>query len=199
MESINFGAFLTFVVVTTFTPGPNNITSSSMGILYGYRKTLNYLLGIAVGFFIIMLLSGVISSTLYAIFPSLESVMRIIGAGYILYLAYKTLRSTYKFSEDEAPALGFMNGFLLQALNPKVWVYGLTLYTTFLATITNNLLLMLISAVFLALVGFSSISTWTISGAAIKQFLRNPNFQKAVNVVLALLLVYTAIELSGII
>jgi len=199
MESINFGAFLTFVVVTTFTPGPNNITSSSMGILYGYRKTLNYLLGIAVGFFIIMLLSGVISSTLYAIFPSLESVMRIIGAGYILYLAYKTLRSTYKFSEDEAPALGFMNGFLLQALNPKVWVYGLTLYTTFLATITNNLLLMLISAVFLALVGFSSISTWTISGAAIKQFLRNHNFQKAVNVVLALLLVYTAIELSGII
>ena len=198
MDAINLGTFLTFVIVTTFTPGPNNITSSSMGVLYGYRKSLKYISGIVTGFFGIMFLAGVISQTLYAIFPSLESYMRIIGATYILWLAYKTLKSSYSFEEDSSPVLGFLNGVLLQALNPKAWVYGLTLYTTFLVSITNNIIFLLLSALFLACVAFCATSTWALSGAAIKRYLKNPNFQKTINIILALLLVYTAIDLSGL-
>lgn len=199
METINLGALLTFVLVTTFTPGPNNITSSSMGILYGYRKTIHYLVGIAVGFFGIMFISGLVSRTLYSVFPSLETIMRVVGAGYILWLAYKTLKTSYEFSADQSPVLGFANGLLLQLFNPKVWVYGLTLYTTFLAAIPAHIALLLISALLLALVAFTSTSTWAVSGAAIRRFLHNPQLQKVINTVLALLLVYTAIELSGLI
>lgn len=198
MDTINLGAFITFVLVTTFTPGPNNITSSSMGVLYGYRKSLNYIAGIVTGFFGIMFLAGIISQTLYAIFPSLESVMRLIGAGYILWLAYKTLKSSYNFGEDKSAVLGFLNGVLLQALNPKAWIYGLTLYTTFLASITNNIVFLLISALFLACVAFCATSTWALSGAAIKHYLKNPNIQKGINITLAVLLIYTAVDLSGI-
>jgi len=198
MEAINLGAFFTFVIVTTYTPGPNNITSSSMGILYGYRKTINYLIGICVGFFGIMLLSGIVSGSLYAIFPSLEMIMRITGSGYILWLAYKTLKTSYQFSSDESPILGFSNGLLLQIFNPKVWIYGLTLYTTFLASITGNILWLLFTSIFLACVAFTATSTWAISGAAIKQFLANQALQKTINIILALLLIYTAIELSGV-
>ena len=198
METINLGAFLTFVFITTFTPGPNNITSSSMGILYGYRKSLKYMSGIVTGFFGIMFLAGIISQTLYAIFPSLESVMRIIGAVYILYLAYKTLKSSYNFGEEASPVLGFFNGLLLQALNPKAWIYGLTLYTTFLASITNNIIFLLISALFLACVAFCATSTWALTGAVIKRYLKNPNIQKGINITLAVLLIYTAVDLSGL-
>lgn len=198
METINLGAFLTFVFITTFTPGPNNITSSSMGVLYGYRKSLKYMSGIVTGFFGIMFLAGIISQTLYAIFPSLEAVMRIVGAIYIIWLAYKTLKSSYNFAEDSSPVLGFSNGVLLQALNPKAWIYGLTLYTTFLASITNNVVFLLISAIFLAGVAFCATSTWALSGAAIKHYLKNPKIQKAINIILAILLVYTAVDLSGL-
>jgi len=198
MDTINLGAFLTFVIITTFTPGPNNITSSSMGVLYGYRKSLRYISGIVTGFFGIMLLAGIISQTLYAIFPSLESVMRIIGAGYILWLAYKTLKSSYNFGEDSSPVLGFLNGVLLQALNPKAWIYGLTLYTTFLASITNNIIFLLLSALFLACVAFCATSTWALTGAVIKRYLTNPNIQKGINITLAVLLIYTAVDLSGL-
>lgn len=198
MNAVNLGALLTFVFVTTFTPGPNNISSSSMGILYGYRKTLHYLFGITVGFFLIMLSSALVSHTLYTLFPWLESVMRIIGALYILWLAYKTLKSSYQFSQEAAPTFGFRDGLLLQMFNPKVWLYGLTLYTTFLTAVTANAPLLLVSAVLLALVGFLSISTWTLSGAAIKCFLHILWMQKAINIGLALLLIYSAIELSGL-
>ena len=33
---------ISFVIVTTFTPGPNNISSAAMGVAYGYRRTLTY-------------------------------------------------------------------------------------------------------------------------------------------------------------
>lgn len=198
MDTINFGTFLAFVFVTTFTPGPNNITSSSMGINYGYRKTLKFLSGIVTGFFIIMLLSGMISQTLYALLPSVEVIIRIMGTLYILWLAYKTIKSSYQFTEDESPVLKFVDGFLVVTLNPKVWVFSLTLYTTFLAPITGNVIFLLISAIFLAGVAFCATSTWALSGAVIKRYLKNPKIQKSINITLAILLIYTAIDLSGL-
>lgn len=202
MDTINLAGFLTFVVITTFTPGPNNISSSSMGVLYGYPKTLRYIAGIVTGFFGIMFIAGIISNTLYTLLPSVETIMRLIGAAYILWLAYKTIKSSYKFDsendEEKSPALGYANGLMLQALNPKVWVFSLTLYTTFLVPITGNVIFLLISAGFLAFVAFCATSSWAIMGALIKRYLSNPKIQRAINIILALLLVYTAIDLSGI-
>ena len=37
-------ALMSFVIITTFTPGPNNISSASQGVLFGYRKALPYLI-----------------------------------------------------------------------------------------------------------------------------------------------------------
>ena len=199
MSPMNYGALLSFVLITTFTPGPNNISSSSMGILYGYQKSLNYLIGIASGFFGIMLLSGIISRTLYALFPSIEAALRIAGALYILWLAYTSLKTSYTFDLEKSPPLGFANGVILQAMNPKAWVYGLTLYTTFLASIAGNWGLLIPSAVVLALIAFSAISTWALTGAAIRRFLHHSRIQRFINAVLALLLAYTAVEVSGLI
>jgi len=201
MDTINIAGFITFVVITTFTPGPNNITSSSMGVLYGYRQTLRYIAGIVTGFFGIMFTAGVISNTLYTLLPSLEIIMRLLGAGYILWLAYKTVKSSYQFESDEdntSPALGYRNGFTLQAINPKVWIYALTLYTTFLTPVTGNVLLLVLSALFLAFIAFCATSSWAIMGALIKRYLNNSRIQRGINIILALLLVYTAIDLSGI-
>lgn len=53
------------------------------------------------------------------------------------------------------------------------------------------------SALFLAAVAFCAISTWALFGWAIKTRLRQPKIRRLVNMVLSLLLVYTAPELSG--
>lgn len=191
-------ALASFVVVTSFTPGPNNISSASMGILYGYKKTLGYLSGIVTGFFLVMLLCGWISKTLLYIFPSFESILRIIGALYILWLAWHTLMASYSFNEEDQNLLDFSNGFLLQLLNPKVIVYGLTLYSTFLGNMVTPPFFLFLSAMALAGVGFAAISTWTFFGAAIRIYMNQPMVKQGLNIVLSLLLVYTAFELSGI-
>ena len=189
---------ISFVIVTTFTPGPNNISSASMGVIYGYKKTFNYLVGIASGFFVIMIACAYLSSALLGIIPVAERYLRWVGAGYILWLAIGILRSNYAISESNERAQAFTKGFVLQLFNPKVAVYGLTLYSTFLAPISNRLDYLSLSAVTFAFTAYVATSTWALFGAAIKKKLKNDSLRKIINACLSLLLIYTAIELSGI-
>jgi cysteine/O-acetylserine efflux protein len=192
-------ALLSFIVVTTYTPGPNNISAASMGVLYGYKRTLPYLLGIVSGFFLMMTLSGLVSGFLLEKIPAFEGILRIAGAIYILWLAWHTLQASYSFDEEEEQKpLGYLQGFFLQVLNVKVIVYGLTLYSTFLAGKIPSLPVLILSAAALSAVGFTSVSLWTLFGAGIRKYLNQPKIRRIVNIVLALLLVYTAVDLSGV-
>src|SRR5262245_36220665 len=127
--AINLFSLLSYVFISTFTPGPSNISSASTGVLHGYKNTLPYQVGLAVGVFVIMLLSGWISTTLLSIFPALEAVLRYVGAVYILYLAFGILKASYIFTANDMNPLGFGHGIMLQILNPKLIVYAFTLFT----------------------------------------------------------------------
>ena len=195
---IDFVPFISFVLITTFTPGPNNISSTSMGVLYGYKRTIRYLLGIATGFFAVMLLCGLVSNTLLKVFPTFERVLRLVGAVYVIWLAIETLRESYNFTKDDQPLLGFMRGMLLQLLNAKMIIYGMTIYSTFLAPLVNQPYYLITTALGLAVLAFISITLWALFGSAIRTYLRLPKVKLGVNICLALLLVYAAIELSGL-
>jgi cysteine/O-acetylserine efflux protein len=194
----DFVALVSFVLIASFTPGPNNITSASMGIIFGYKQTLKYLAGIVAGFFLVMLVCGWISATLLQVLPSFENILRLVGAIYILWLAYHTFKASYDFEEGQQIQLGFSKGFFLQLLNPKAIVYGLTVYSTLLGDRVTGLLPLLFSAIALAGVGFCAISTWTLFGASIRTYLNHSRVKQVLNTILSLLLVYTAVELSGI-
>jgi len=195
---IEFTPFLTFVLVACFTPGPNNISSASMGVLYGYKKTLPYLLGIFTGLTLLMLLCGLVASSLFSLFPGLEMWLRYIGALYILWLAYGILRASYNFKSAQKAHLGYFRGIVLQIVNPKAVIYGMTIYSTFLASIVKDPLLMSLSALFSGSVTFIAVSTWTLFGSGIKTYLHQDRVRLGVNIVLCLLLVYTAVDISGL-
>jgi cysteine/O-acetylserine efflux protein len=146
-----------------------------------------------------MLLSGWLSTTLLSIFPTLEPALRYIGAGYILYLAFGILKAGYIFTEKDVQPLGFVHGFMLQILNPKLIVYAFTLFSAFLAPITDNLALLILAAALLATTSFSATSVWALFGTVIKSYLHHPHLKATVNIILSLFLVYTAIALVGII
>ena len=196
--SIDLFPLISFVLITTFTPGPANISSASMGVLHGYRDTLKFLLGLASGFLIIMSLSGLISATLLRLFPALEPVLRYIGAAYILYLAFAILKASYTFDAEDIKPMGFLHGLVLQVSNPKLLVYAFTLFSTFLAPISGNATLLILVIPLLALTAFFATSTWTLFGTVIKTYLHSPRAKMTVNIILALFLAYAAIELAGI-
>jgi cysteine/O-acetylserine efflux protein len=186
------------VLISTFTPGPSNIASASMGVLHGYKNTLAYQVGLAVGVFLVMLLIGWVSTAFLRIFPVLEPILRYIGAGYILYLAFKILKANYMFNEEDVKPIGFYHGFLLQILNPKLTFYAFTLFSAFLAPITQNVALLVVAAALLSMTSFGATSVWALFGAAVKSYLHQPRVKAIVNGLLALLLVYSAVNLVGL-
>ena len=196
--SIDLFPLISFVLITTFTPGPANISSASMGVLHGYKGALKFLLGLVSGFFFIMTLSGLISATLLRFFPALEPILRYLGAAFILYLAFSILKASYTFETGDLKPMGYLHGLLLQISNPKLLVYAFTLFSTFLAPVTENVSLLVLTLILLALTAFCATSTWALFGTIIKNYLHSPRAKMIVNVILSLFLVYAAIELTGI-
>ena len=197
--STDFLPLLSYVLISTFTPGPSNISSASVAVLHGYKHTLRYQVGLAAGVFLIMAFTGWISTTLLRFFPLLEPVLRYVGAGYILYLAYVILKASYTFTDQSTQTSGFFQGLMLQVLNPKLIVYAFTVFTAFLAPVTNDGVLVLSAAFLLAAISFGSTSVWAIFGTAIKTYLHNPRLKLIVNILLSLSLAYTAIALIGLV
>lgn len=190
---------ISYILISSFTPGPSNISSASLAVVHGYKNTMKYQAGLAAGVFLLMFLSGLLSTTIVKIFPTFEPIMRYAGAIYILYLAFGILKASYTFTEKDSKPLGFLQGFTLQILNPKLFVYAFTLFSAFLATISKNMTILLLVVTFLAVVAFCATSTWALFGSAIKTYLQHPRLKIVINVLLSLSLVYTAISLTGLI
>jgi len=198
MNLIDFRTLIPFALITIFTPGPGNLTSASMGINFGIKKTMYFLYGIFLGFFILMLFSGFFSNLLFVIFPSIEPIMRWVGAMYIFYLAFSTFKTTLSLEKNKnSSVLGFYNGLLLQLSNPKGIIFCLTLFSTLLRPIIDNFLFIIIFSLSLALLVFSSILTWTLFGAIINQYLRNKNVKIITSSIFSLLLIFTALNIIG--
>jgi cysteine/O-acetylserine efflux protein len=196
--SMSLMPIISYVIISTFTPGPSNISSASMAVLHSYKNTLKYQTGLAAAVFMMMFLSGWFSTTLLKLFPSLEPILRYAGAGYILYLAFAILKASYTFTANNQKPLGFVQGFMLNILNPKLVVYAFTLFSTFLSSITTSFPALTVVCLILALVSFCATSAWALFGNAIKIHLRNRKLKTIVNIVLALMLVYAAVSLLEI-
>lgn len=195
MQQVDLLATFVFAFITTFTPGPNTISSGTMGLNWGYRKSLPYFFGIATGFFGIMVLSSTLAVLLESLLPSVVTYVTIAGAAYILYLAWHIRSSSYVLKDSPARMPGYLNGLVLQLLNPKVSILGLTVYTTFLREMPRTTLNILVSTLFFTGLSFSALSTWALCGTAISTLLKDGKKRNVVNTILALALVYMAIKL----
>lgn len=189
------GALLTFAVVGTFTPGPNNIMAMERARRTGFRGSLNFVLGMGAGFFLVMLSCAVFNLVLEKMLPSIQSVLGTIGAIYMLYLAIKPfLRSQHGVVSD--PGGSWMVGLALQFLNPKLILYGIVIMSSFVLPYTSDPLALGLIAVGLAAIGLTAQICWALFGAVFQRYFSKHEF--AINVVMALLLLWCAVAISGI-
>ena len=189
------GALLTFVVVGTFTPGPNNIMAMERARRTGFRGSLRFVLGMAAGFFLVMLSCAAFNLVLEKMLPSIQSFLGAIGAVYMIYLAIKPfLPSKHGVVSD--PGGSWAVGMALQFLNPKLILYGIVIMSSFVLPYTSDPLVLGLVAVGLTAVGLASLICWALFGAVFQRYFSEHEF--AVNVVMALLLLWCAVAISGV-
>jgi len=74
----HFFAVALFALVTTGTPGPNNIMFAASGANYGIRKTLPHMLGVNLGLGSLHLLMGLGLGAVFLNFPLLQQVLKVV-------------------------------------------------------------------------------------------------------------------------
>lgn len=98
----NWFNFLSYAMVTAVTPGPNNIMSMSNAGRVGFRKSFPFNLGIWAGFSVVMLICTFFCNMLSEIIPKIKTPMLTIGALYMLWLAWNTLKDSCALEEKHA-------------------------------------------------------------------------------------------------
>lgn len=185
--------FLTYAVITAVTPGPNNIMSMSNAGRLGFKKTIPFNLGIWSGFSVVMLVCTLFCSLLSSVIPKIKIPMLIIGSVYMLYLAWKTFKSTSNIEENYSRS-SFLSGLALQFVNPKIYIYCVVSMEAYiLPYYSSNHLALFGFALLLAFIGFIFTNLWAAFGSIFK--LLFSKYSKITNIIMALLLVYCAVSL----
>lgn len=191
----NFLAFLSYVCVANLSPGPNTILSMSNSGRLGLKKGIRFNLGVAVGAFFVLLICSFFSLTLYSVFPSVKLVMVWAGAGYILWLAWRTLTTQPLAANKQVEVKGslFVQGLILQFVNPNTILYGLSVFTTFIIPYYNASFILIVLSALLAIAAFIGTGCWALFGSVFQKVIARHS--KAINTGMAILLAYCAASL----
>lgn len=192
-------SFFIYSVLTALLPGPNNILALNSSMKSGYKNSKTLLLGIYSGFTVVMLLAAFFTGFLLNSYGFLMNYLKYIGAVYLIYLAWLVMsgKPTVTDHEQEIPvsdsAGNFWKGFLLQLVNVKIIIYGITAFSSFIFPQFKELWIVLIFAFLLSFIGNSATWIWAVAGQNLQQFLNQ--YYKIVNIVMGVLLLYCAVSL----
>lgn len=184
-----FLALLLFAFTTSITPGPNNMMLFTSGVNFGFRRTIPHMLGIGVGFFVLLIAVGLGLGALLHTVPLLYTALKFAGGAYLIWIAWK-IGTSRSLSDRESGAqpMSFMSAAAFQWVNPKAWVMAVTA----MATYTNEQLYLfsvLLVGLAFAAVNVPSVSTWAGFGSALRDWLSDPVRLKWFNITMAVLLV----------
>ncbi|MBC9250821.1 lysine transporter LysE [Pseudomonas alcaligenes] len=182
-------AFVAFAFVTSVTPGPNNMMLLASGVNFGVRRSVPHMLGISLGFMLLVICVGLGLGQLFEQFPALYQVLRYAGAAYLIYLAWKIAGSgAPSASESRGKPFTFVQAAAFQWVNPKAWVMAIGAITTYTPQ-QGFLFNVLVIAALFALVNCPSVGLWTVAGSLLRRWLEHPLRLRLFNIGMALLLV----------
>lgn len=187
-----FLALLVYAFVTSVTPGPNNLMLLASGVNFGFVRTVPHMLGIGIGFLVLLLAVGAGLGAVLTAFPALHTALKVAGGAYLLYLAWKiaTTRSMASKGGDAARPMRFIEAAAFQWVNVKAWVMAVTAMAVYTNPNRPFLSVLLVGLVF-ALVNFPSVSIWAGFGTGLRGFLSDPVRLKWFNIAMGVLLAAT--------
>jgi threonine/homoserine/homoserine lactone efflux protein len=183
-------AFVLFAVVALFTPGPNNAMLLTSGLNFGFRRTLPHVLGVNFGFSFLVAVVGLGLGAIFVTYPVLLTILKYVGAAYLLYLAYAIAMSggVDDKGEKQGQPLGFFGAALFQWVNVKGLVIAVGSLSTYSAIAPYPYNILALSLI-LCVIGFFSSVTWALFGTALQGLLSTPRAIRIFNIAMAVLLV----------
>lgn len=188
-----YTAFFTYVIITSITPGPNNILALSVATQHGFQRSTKVISGMFCGYIVLMLLCGLFTYHMVSLLPVITPWLTWVGAAYIVWLAWGIAMSDIKTTSEKSESITPLTGFGLQFVNVKIILYGVTSISTFILPYTQNIYWILATSLLLAFIALVSNLAWAVAGKLLQsQFQKHG---KTINMTLALTLLYCATQL----
>ncbi len=185
MPGYVFSNYLVFCFINAFTPGPGNLLALNTVTNYGIRKGRPLFLGIFTGYIAVQTICAFFVYAVGTVAPGFLNILKYVGAAYILWLAVHIAVSVPKEESDRQSA-SYVKGFLLQLVNVKVFLFGLTALTGFVVEYGQSLPFLLTFGSIVAGMGILATATWIGLGALIQKFYRK--HYRILNIIMALTL-----------
>lgn len=192
MPGYVIASFLLYCVVNAFTPGPGNILALNTITNYGWKKGKPLFFGIFAGYYVVQILCALFVYGIGAVLPEVLRVMKYVGAAYILWLAIHIAISKPAPEAVEKSA-SFTKGFLLQFVNVKIYMFGITALTGFITEYSTALWPLLSAELVIATIGSIATGTWIVLGMLIQKFYLA--HYRPINILLALTLLECIISI----
>lgn len=185
MPGYVLGNFLIYSAINAFTPGPGNILALNTVTNYGCKKGRRLLGGIFAGYYVVQIICAFFVFGVGAFLPRALSIMKYIGAAYILWLAIHIALSKPS-SDSTKKSASFMKGFLLQFANVKIYLFGITALTGYITNYNDSFWVLILFGIIIATIGTIATLTWVGMGTLIHQAYQK--YYKAINIILSLTL-----------
>ena len=187
--------FATYSFVMSITPGPNNVMLTASGATFGFRKTIPHILGVLGGFSVVLFAVCAGLDAVFTRWPEIQTVLRWVGAAYLIYLGWRILRSGEAKSVESRKPLTALEAAGFQFLNPKAWMMTLTAAAMFLPRELGVLTASSYMVGIMAVTNLPCITVWALFGSSMRGFLAKPAGRMTFNIVLSLALVATGIAM----
>lgn len=152
-----------FSLSMSISPGPVNMAIISSSVSNGFIKTFPFISGATIGFTLLLIFVGLGFSKIIDGFPIFFKLLELVGAFFIIYIGYKIVTSDPKIIVDNNNLIpSFIDGFLLQWLNPKAWIACASGVALFSTPYNNNYLIAFIVIYFF--ICYLSLIIWGFLG-----------------------------------
>ena len=188
---MTFDAFLAlalFAFVSSATPGPNNLMLMASGANFGFRRTVPHMLGVGLGFVVMVVLVGVGLIQVFDAYPISHTILKAVSVLYLLFLAWKIATAAPVASGgSKGTPMTFLQAAAFQWVNPKAWSMALTAVTVY--SPGRGLWAIAAVALVFGVINLPSVSTWTMLGQGMARLLTKRTRLRAFNWTMAALLV----------
>ena len=184
-------ALVAFAFVSSITPGPNNLMLMASGTNFGFARTVPHMLGVGIGFMLMVLLVGAGLGGVFELVPGAMLVLKVASTIYLLYLAWRIATAApLRTADGEGGArpFTFLQAAAFQWVNPKAWTMALTAAAVYLPRDDRWLAVLVVALVF-GVVNIPSVTVWVAAGVQLRRLFHRPQAYRTFNVAAALLLV----------
>lgn len=190
-----FIAALVFGFVSAATPGPNNMMLLASGVNFGFRRTASHMIGINLGFWVLLLSVGFGLGALMTAYPPLHTLLKIAGVAYLLYLAWRIAMSRQiGHGEAKARPMTVIEAAAFQWVNPKGWMMAISAMALYTQPETPYISVLLVAFAFVVTT-IPSVMIWAGFGTALRGYLSDPVRLKWFNIAMGVALALCALPM----